>query len=328
MSKKNKKNQKKVQAKINNTPAKAEAAKKEESKSANNTVENIQKRREADKEKAKKNAELKAAKKEAKKLKEEKKYAASKARIETRKARKKSIMDKLIDSKKTKAPAVVKMTLEERKKKQEERRKTAEARHIASITRRCSRMKLDEATTKKVVDAAKKQWNSATIYDVVVVCDAALKKRKEIEKLVKDCGIKAASITNSTAFFKGVPKSAIEKLRELIGSATFYQYRTDGVSPFDAAGVSTEPVKIKKPKKGGTPHSIECSKIHKINFYNLRRAKKAAEKEKEENTHKFRHGSKAAGRKARRALKNAAKPVNKKPTQVKGIKAKSVKQAA
>lgn len=311
MSKKNKKNQKKVQAKINNsTPAKAEAAKKEESKSANNTVENIQKRREADKEKAKKNAELKAAKKEAKKLKEEKKYAASKKRIEARKARKKSIMDKLIDSKKTKAPAVVKMTLEDRKKKQEERRKTAEARHIASITRRCSRMELDEATTKKVVDAAKKQWNSATVYDVVVVCDAALKKRKEIEKLVKDCGIKAASITNSTAFFKGVPKSAIEKLRELIGNATFYQYRADGVSPFAAAGVPTEPEKVKKPKKGGSPHSVACSKSRNINGYTLRKLKKA----------------KKAAEKAK--AKAEAKPVNKKPTQVKSIKSKSVKQAA
>jgi len=310
MSKKNKKNQKKVQAKINNTPAKAEAAKKEESKSANNTVENIQKRREADKEKAKKNAELKAAKKKAKKLKEEKKYAASKARIEARKARKKSIMDKLIDSKKTKAPTVVKMALEERKKKQEERRKTAEARHIASITRRCSRMKLDEATTKKVVDAAKKQWNSATVYDIVVVCDSALKKRKEIEKLVKDCGIKAASITNSTAFLKGVPKSAVEKLRELIGNATFYQYRTDGVSPFDAAGVPTETVKIKQPKKGGAPHSIACYKSRNINGYNLRKLKKA----------------KKAAEKAK--TKDEAKPVNKKPTQVKSIKSKSVKQAA
>lgn len=328
MSKKNKKNQKKVQAKINNTPAKAEAAKKEESKSANNTVENIQKRREADKEKAKKNAELKAAKKEAKKLKEEKKYAAAKARIEARKARKKSIMDKLIDSKKTKALEVSKITLEERKKKQEERRKIAEARHIASITRRCSRMKLDEATTKKVVDAAKKQWNSATVYDIIVVCDEALKKRKEIEKLVKDCGIKAASVTNSTAFLKGVPKSAVEKLRELIGNATFYQYRADGVSPFDAAGVPTEPTKTKKPKKGGVPHSVECSKIRNVNFYNLRKAKKDAKKEKEKNTYEFHNGSKAAGRKARRALKKAVKPVNKKPTQVKTVKSKQVKQAA
>lgn len=316
MSKKNKKNQKKVHAKINNTPVKAEAAKKEESKTAKQNNKNVDKAAKA------------AANKAAKAEKQAKKYAASKARIEARKARKKSIMDKLIDSKETKAPVVVKMTLEERNKKQEERRKTAEVRHIASITRRCSRMKLDEATTKKVVDAAKKQWNSATIYDVVVVCDAALKKRKEIEKLVKDCGIKAASITNSTAFFKGVPKNAIEKLRELIGSATFYQYRTDGVSPFDAAGVPTESVKIKKTKKGGDPHSIECSKIRKINFYNLRRAKKAAEKEKEENTYKFRHGSKAAGRKARRALKNAAKSVNKKPTQVKDVKQKSNKLAA
>lgn len=307
MSKKNKKNQKKVQAKINNTPAKAEAAKKEESKSANNTVSNT--------------------KKEAKKLKEEKKYAASKARIEARKARKKSIMDKLIDFKKTKAPDVIKITLEERKKKQEERRKIAEARHIASITRRCSRMKLDEATTKKVVDAAKKQWDSAKVYDVVIVCDNALKKRKEIEKLVKDCGIRAACITNSTAFFKNVPKSVIEKIRELIGNAALYQYRADDVSPFDAAGVQIKQISTKKSKKGGSPHSIECSKIRNINFYNLRRTKKESEK-KEENTYEFHHGSKAAGRKARRALKNTAKPVNKRPTQVKGVKSKSAKKAA
>ena len=302
MSKKNKKNLKKVQAKIGNTPAKAEAVKKEESKSANNTIKNIEARRKADEEKDKHNAELKAAKKAAKKAKEEKKYAASKARIEARKARKKSVMDKLIDSKKTKTTEPVKITLEERKKKQEERRKIAEARHIASITRRCSRMKLDEATTKKVIDAAKKQWDSATVYNIVVVCDSALKKRKEIEKLVKDCGIKSACITNSTAFLKNVPKSAVEKLRELIGNATFYQYRADGVSPFDAAGVSIKPIKTKKPKKGGVPHSIECSKIRKINFYNLRKIKKEA--------------------------KNAVKPVNKKPTQVKEIKAKSNNKAA
>lgn len=290
MSKKNKKSQKKVQAKINNTPAKAEAVKKEESKSANN-------------------AELKAAKKEAKKLKEEKKYAASKARIEARKARKKSIMDKLIDSKESKAPEVVKMTLEQRKKKQEERRKVAESRHIASIKRRCSRMKLDEATTNKVVDAAKKQWNSASTYDLVIVCDETLKKRKDIEKLVKDCGIKSASITNSTAFLKNVPKSAVEKLRDLLGSVTFYQYRTDGVSPFEAAGVIIEPVNVRQPKKGGSPHSIACSKKRNVNGYNLRKLKKAKKKAVEE-------------------VNIEAKPVNKKPTQVKTTKSKSTKTAA
>ena len=123
MSKKNnKKNLKKVQAKIGTTPVKAEAAKKEESNAANETIKNIEKRRAADAEKAKKHAELKAAKKKAKAEKEEAKYAASKARAEARKARKKSIMDKLIDSKKEKASEPVKITLEDRLKKQEERR--------------------------------------------------------------------------------------------------------------------------------------------------------------------------------------------------------------
>lgn len=327
MSKKNKKNLKKIQAKIGNTPAKAEAAKKEESKYAN-TIKNIEARRKADEEKAKHNTELKAAKKAAKKANEEKKYAASKARIEARNARKKSIMDKLIDSKKIKASEPTKITLEQRKERQENRRKIAEARHITSIKRRCKRMKLDESTTNKVVSAAKKQWDSATKYNVVIVFDEIIKKRKEIEKIVKDCSIKTACITNSTAFLKDVPKSAIEKLRELIGNAVFYQYRTDGVNPFDAAGVPIEPIKTKKPKKGGSPHSVECSKVRNVNFYNLRRAKQAAKKEKEEATYEFRHGSKAAGRKARRALKRAAKPVNKKPTQVKEIKTKSNNKAA
>ena len=48
MSKKNKKNLKKVHAKINNTPVKTEAAKKEESNAANKIIENIRKRRAAD----------------------------------------------------------------------------------------------------------------------------------------------------------------------------------------------------------------------------------------------------------------------------------------
>lgn len=289
MAKKNKKNLKKVQAKINNTPVKAEAVKKEESKIA-------------------KKEELKNKKKAEKKAHEEAKYAASKARIEARRARKKDIMDKLIDSKKTKAPSVVKMTLEERKKKQEERRKIAEARHIASIKRRCSRMKFDEATTKKVVDAAKKQWNSASVYNIVVVCDEALKKRKGIEKIVKECGIKSACITNSTAFFKSVPKSAVEKLRELLGDVTLYQYRSDNESPFKAAGVLVA-TDTKQPKKGGAPHSVACSKSRNVNFYNLRRLKKAKKEE----------GAKA---------KAEVKPVNKKPSQVKSVKSKSVKKAA
>ena len=328
MSKKSKKSLKKVHAKIDNTPVKAEAAKKEESNAANKTIENIKKRRAADEEKAKKHAEIKAAKKKAKAEKEEAKYAASKARIEARKARKKSIMDKLIDSKKKKASEPVKITLEERLKKQEEHRNVAQARHIASITRRCKRMHLNDADTKKVIDIAKKQWDNATVYNITVVCDSVLKKKKELEKLVKDCGIKSACITNSTAFLKDVPASAVVKLRELVENATFYQYRSDSKSPFDEAGIDTSTDNHNKHKKGGDPHTIECSKNVSVNFYNLRKAKKKAKETSEKNTYNFRHGSKAEGRKLRRGLKVKAKAVNKKPTQVKEVKSKSNKQAA
>lgn len=317
MSKKNnKKNLKKVQAKIGTTPVKAEAAKKEESKAA---VKNTEIAAAKDDAKAKKKAEKKAR--------EEAKYAASKARIEARKARKKSIMDKLIDSKKEKASEPVKITLEDRLKKQEERRNVAMARHIASVTRRCKRMYLNDADTKKVIDIAKKQWDNATVYNITVVCDSILKKKKELEKLVKDCGIKSACITNSTAFFKNVPASVVAKLRDLVGNATFYQYRSDDKSPFEEAGIDMSG-NHNKHKKGGDPHTIECSKNASVNFYNLRRAKKKAKETLEKNTYNFRHGSKAEGRKLRRGLKVKAKAVNKKPTQVKEIKQKSVKQAA
>lgn len=317
MSKKNnKKNLKKVQAKIGTTPVKAEAAKKEESKAA---VKNTEIAAAKDDAKAKKKAEKKAH--------EEAKYAASKARVEARKARKKSIMDKLIDSKKEKASEPVKITLEDRLKKQEERRNVSMARHIASVTRRCKRMHLNDADTKKVIDIAKKQWDNATVYNITVVCDSVLKKKKEIEKLVKDCGIKSACITNSTAFFKDVPASAVVKLRDLVGNATFYQYRSDDKSPFEEAGIDMSG-NHNKHKKGGDPHTIECSKNASVNFYNLRRAKKKAKETLEKNTYNFRHGSKAEGRKLRRGLKVKAKAVNKKPTQVKEIKQKSVKQAA
>ena len=317
MSKKNnKKNLKKVQAKIGTTPVKAEAAKKEESKAA---VKNAEIAAAKDDAKAKKKAEKKAH--------EEAKYAASKARAEARKARKKSIMDKLIDSKKEKASEPVKITLEDRLKKQEERRNVAMARHIASITRRCKRMHLNDADTKKVIDIAKKQWDNATVYNITVVCDSVLKKKKELEKLVKDCGIKSACITNSTAFFKNVPASVVAKLRDLVGNATFYQYRSDDKSPFEEAGIDMSG-NHNKHKKGGDPHTIECSKNASVNFYNLRRAKKKAKETLEKNTYNFRHGSKAEGRKIRRGLKVKAKAVNKKPTQVKEIKQKSVKQAA
>lgn len=317
MSKKNnKKNLKKVQAKIGTTPVKAEAAKKEESKAA---VKNAEIAAAKDDAKAKKKAEKKAH--------EEAKYAASKARIEARKARKKSIMDKLIDSKKEKASEPVKITLEDRLKKQEERRNIAMARHIASVTRRCKRMHLNDADTKKVIDIAKKQWDNATIYNITVVCDSVLKKKKELEKLVKDCGIKSACITNSTAFFKGVPASVVAKLRDLVGNATFYQYRSDDKSPFEEAGIDMSG-NHNKHKKGGDPHTIECSKNASVNFYNLRKAKKKAKETLEKNTYNFRHGSKAEGRKLRRGLKVKAKAVNKKPTQVKEIKQKTAKQAA
>lgn len=317
MSKKNnKKNPKKVQAKIGTTPVKAEAAKKEESKAA---IKNAEIAAAKDDVKAKKKAEKKAH--------EESKYAASKARIEARKARKKSIMDKLIDSKKEKASEPVKITLEDRLKKQEERRNVAMARHIASITRRCKRMHLNDADTKKVIDIAKKQWDNATVYNITVVCDSILKKKKELEKLVKDCGIKSACITNSTAFFKNVPASVVAKLRDLVGNATFYQYRSDDRSPFEEAGIDMSG-NHNKHKKGGDPHTIECSKNASVNFYNLRKAKKKAKETLEKNTYNFRHGSKAEGRKLRRELKVKAKAVNKKPTQVKEVKQKSVKQAA
>lgn len=317
MSKKNnKKNLKKVQAKIGTTPVKAEAAKKEESKAA---IKNVEIAAAKDDVKAKKKAEKKAH--------EEAKYAASKARVEARKARKKSIMDKLIDSKKEKASEPVKITLEDRLKKQEERRNVAMARHIASVTRRCKRMHLNDADTKKVIDIAKKQWDNATVYNITVVCDSILKKKKELEKLVKDCGIKSACITNSTAFFKDVPASVVAKLRDLVGNATFYQYRSDDKSPFEEAGIDMSG-NHNKHKKGGDPHTIECSKNASVNFYNLRKAKKKAKETLEKNTYNFRHGSKAEGRKLRRELKVKAKAVNKKPTQVKEIKQKSVKQAA
>lgn len=317
MSKKNnKKNLKKVQAKIGTTPVKAEAAKKEESKAA---VKNTEIAAAKDDAKAKKKAEKKAH--------EEAKYAASKARAEARNARKKSIMDKLIDSKKEKASEPVKITLEDRLKKQEERRNVAMARHIASVTRRCKRMHLNDADTKKVIDITKKQWDNATVYNITVVCDSVLKKKKELEKLVKDCGIKSACITNSTAFFKDVPASVVAKLRDLVGNATFYQYCSDSKSPFEEAGIDMSG-NHNKHKKGGDPHTIECSKNASVNFYNLRKAKKKAKETLEKNTYNFRHGSKAEGRKLRRGLKVEAKAVNKKPTQVKEIRQKSAKQAA
>ena len=316
MSKKSKKNLKKVHAKINNTPVKTEGAKKEESVAPTKNTEI-----------AAAKDDVKAKKKAEKKAHEEAKYAASKARIEARKARKKERADKLAGIQKTKASEPVKITLEQRLKKQEERRNVARARHIESITRRCKRMHLNDADTKKVVDIAKKQWDNATVYNITVVCDSVLKKKKELEKLVKDCGIKSACITNSTAFFKDVPASVVAKLRDLVGDVTFYQYRSDSKSPFEEAGIDMSG-NHNKHKKGGDPHTIECSKNISVNFYNLRKAKKKAKETLEKNTYNFRHGSKAEGRKLRRNLKVKSKAVNKKPTQVKEVKQKSAKQAA
>lgn len=93
--------------------------------------------------------------------------------------------------------------------------------------------------------------------------------------MVKDCGIKSACITNSTAFFKNVPASVVAKLRDLVGNATFYQYRSDDKSPFEEAGINMSG-NHNKHKKGGDPHTIECSKNASVNFYNLRKAKKKA----------------------------------------------------
>lgn len=285
MSKKNKKNRKKVQAKINTTPVKAEGTKKEESKVP--TKEDI---------KAKKKAEKKAH--------EEAKYAESKKRIEARKARKKARVDKLSDVKKEKDVGPIKITLEQRKERQENRRKVAYNRHIASIQRRCKRMKLSDEQTLAIVNKAKAEWDNAKQYDLVVVYEYSPTKKSDIEKLVKDTGITVACITGSTAFLKNVPKESVDKVRELLSGDTVYQYRTDKENLFKPY-IDAKNALSKKTKKGGRPRSIITSKSRNINFYNLRRLKKA-EKEAIEDV----------------------KPVNKKPTQVKEVKTKSNKQAA
>lgn len=286
MSKKNKKNRKKVQAKINTTPVKAEGTKKEESKVP--TKEDM---------KAKKKAEKKAH--------EEAKYAESKKRIEARKARKKAHVDKLSDVKKEKDVGPVKITLEQRKERQENRRKVAYNRHIASIQRRCKRMKLSDEQTLAVVGKAKAEWDNAKQYDLVIVYEYSPTKKSDIEKLVKDTGITVACITGSTAFLKNVPKESVDKVRELLSGDTVYQYRTDKENLFKPYIDAKNALSKKKPKKGGSPRSVATSKSRSVNFYNLRRLKKA-EKEAMEDV----------------------KPVNKKPTQVKEVKTKSNKQAA
>lgn len=314
MSKKNKKNLKKVHAKIDNTPVKTEGAKKEESVApAKNT------------EIAAAKDDVKAKKKAEKKAHEEAKYAASKARIEARKARKKERADKLAGIQKTKASEPDKITIEQRKKLQENRRKVAYNRHISSIRRRCKRMKLSDEQTNVIIENAKAQWDAAKQYDIVIVYDSSPKKKTELEKLVKDTGITSACITGSTAFLKNVPKDVVDKIRELLVGDTIYQYRTDKEDLFKDYENNHTP---KKPSGNKTPHSRPCSKSRNINFYNLRRLKKAAKEALGKSTHTFKPGSKAEGRKLRRKLKVKAKAVNKKPTQIKEVKQKAAKQAA
>ena len=314
MSKKNKKNLKKVHAKIDNTPVKTEGAKKEESVApAKNT------------EIAAAKDDVKAKKKAEKKAHEEAKYAASKARIEVRKARKKERADKLTGIQKTKASEPAKISLEQRKELQENRRKVAYNRHISSIRRRCKRMKLSEEQTNVIIDNAKAQWDAAKQYDIVIVYDSSPKKKTELEKLVKDTGITSACITGSTAFLKNVPKDVVDKIRELLVGDTIYQYRTDKEDLFKDYENNHTP---KKPSGNKTPHSRPCSKSRNINFYNLSRLKKAAKEALGKSTHTFKPDSKAEGRKLRRKLKAKAKAVNKKPTQVKEVKQKTAKQAA
>lgn len=314
MSKKSKKNLKKVHAKIDNTPVKTEGAKKEESVApAKNT------------EIAAAKDDVKAKKKAEKKAHEEAKYAASKARIEARKARKKERADKLAGIQKTKASEPAKISLEQRKELQENRRKVAYNRHISSIRRRCKRMKLSDEQTNVIIDNAKAQWDAAKQYDIVIVYDSSPKKKTELEKLVKDTGITSACITGSTAFLKNVPKDVVDKIRELLVGDTIYQYRTDKEDLFKDYENNHTP---KKPSGNKTPHSRPCSKSRNINFYNLRRLKKAAKEALGKSTHTFKPGSKAEGRKLRRKLKAKAKAVNKKPTQVKEVKQKTAKQAA
>lgn len=342
MSKKSKKNLKKVHAKMDNTPVKTEAAKKEESNAANKKVngDEVEKLAEKLTTESLKNASKKELKsiiitakkagnkelvKKAKEEKEKKKYAASKARIDARKARKKERADKLAGIQKTKASEPDKITLEQRKELQENRRKVAYNRHISSIRRRCKRMKLSDEQTNVIIDNAKAQWDAAKQYDIVIVYDSSPKKKTELEKLVKDTGITSACITGSTAFLKNVPKDVVDKIRELLVGDTIYQYRTDKEDLFKDYENNHTP---KKPSGNKTPHSRPCSKSRNINFYNLRRLKKAAKEALGKSAHTFKPGSKAEGRKLRRKLKAKAKAVNKKPTQVKEVKQKTAKQAA
>ena len=186
-------------------------------------------------------------------------------------------------------------------------------------------MKLSDEQTNVIIENAKAQWDAAKQYDIVIVYDSSPKKKTELEKLVKDTGITSACITGSTAFLKNVPKDVVDKIRELLVGDTIYQYRTDKEDLFKDYESKHTP---KKPSGNETPHSRPCSKSRNINFYNLRRLKKAAKEALGKSTHTFKPGSKAEGRKLRRKLKAKAKAVNKKPTQIKEVKQKAAKQAA
>lgn len=282
--KKNKKNFKKLNKSnnINTTPVKAEEAKKEESKVSNS-----------------KNADkgAKAAANHADRLaKKEHKKANAEARIKARNKRKEELKG-IAHMKPSTADKT--LTIEQRRERQENRRKVAYNRHIASIKRRCKRMHLDEGITNNVVEAAKKQWDSAKYYDIVMIYDFTAEEKKEFQNLVKGSAV-VPHMTNSTAFIKNLSKATVDAIMEAFPNAMIYQYRSDKASPFEEAGVIT-PKKQKSPKAGGKAHSIACTKNRNKNFYMLRQAKKAAEK---------------------------AKAVNKKPTQVTDVHSKTTKVAA
>ena len=266
---------------INTTPVKTEGTKKEESMvSAKNADKGA---------KAAANHADRLAKKEHKK-------ANAEARIKARNKRKEELKG-IVRTKSSTADKT--LTIEQRRERQENRRKVAYNRHIASIKRRCKRMHLDEGITNNVVEAAKKQWDSAKYYDIVMIYDFTAEEKKEFQNLVKGSAV-VPHMTNSTAFIKNLSKATVDAITEAFPNAMIYQYRSDKASPFEEAGVIT-PKKQKSPKVGGKAHSIACTKNRNKNFYMLRQAKKAAEK---------------------------AKAVNKKPTQVTDVHSKTTKTAA
>lgn len=281
--KKNKKNFKKLNksSNTNTAPVKAEGTKKEESKVSTKNVDKGAK------------AAANHAEKAEKKL---HKKANAIARTKARNKRKEELKGIV----KAKASTIDKtLTIEQRRERQENRRKIAYNRHIASIKRRCKRMHLDDGMTSNVVEAAKKQWDSAKTYDIVMIYDFTADEKKEFMNLIKGSTV-IPHMTNSTAFAKNLSKSTIDAIMEAYPNAKVYMYRTDKVSPFEEAGIIA-PKKQKSPKVGGEAHSVACTKNRNKNFYLLRQAKKAAEK---------------------------AKAVNKKPTQVTDEHSRTTKKAA